>query len=136
MNCSLPNGFWGFAWDPCARVRRFILARHCHILKREPFPGKLKELQLLEIFPWLSEPGLDTLDHLGNFGPKKPISVSYIFLFNKPFKKMFVCLRYVLIYFVAQVLNKTFVHLRALRIIYLGTKKKIIRKKMQYKHIL
>lgn len=63
--------------------RGFILARRCHILKREPFPGKLRAVAprnlslIVWARPWHFWPS-------GKFWTPAPISVSYTFFFSFP----------------------------------------------------
>lgn len=57
-----------------------------------------RELWLLEIFPWLCEPGLDTFDHLENFGLRHQyLSHTYFSFHFLSFFKNLVCLRYIFI---------------------------------------
>ena len=69
MNSSLPDGFWGFAWVLCARVGDSSWPDAATYWRGSRFQES-SELWLLEIFPWLCEPGLDTFDHLEDFGPQ------------------------------------------------------------------
>lgn len=98
MNSSLPDGFWGFAWAPCARVGDSSWPDAATYWRGSRFQES-SELWLLEIFPWLCEPGLDTFDHLEDFGPQHQYlsHTHFSFHFLSFFKKILVHLRYVFI---------------------------------------
>lgn len=132
MNSSLPNGFWGPAWTPCARVRDSSWPDTATYWRGSCFQESWG-LWLLEIFPWLYEPGLSTFDHLENFGPDHQYLShrsfsSHFMSFYKKF--LFIWDTYLLV-FCSIYLTKTSAYLWALRrIVCLSTAKKIFRRRV------
>lgn len=59
----------GLCLGHLCQSERLVLARHGHILKKEPFPGKLGA-KLLRNPPLIVRARPPHLDHLGKFGPE------------------------------------------------------------------
>lgn len=105
-----PFNFPTIVWILCCQVALGLCLGHlCQSQRDSSWPDMAtywrrnrfqenSELSFLEIFPWLSEPGLDTQTIWGTLDPNTPVSVSCIFSFHK-LKNIFVHLRCVFIDF-------------------------------------